>query len=384
MTKTFFIEANFSGVTHKIINKSFLGALELAFPDSPIQLIADESHVRNICPQESENIHSFTIDYEREQRKISRSGWNFYLAPFKRFITLSKMFKKANFKSGDRLFFASNNEYDLLFGFFFSKLFPSSEVVFVCHANLNEIHSWKSRNPARSFFDYETSIKRLAGSRVKLLCLEDHIEHNLVKTIPDLKSNVYVIHHPIDSIDTTHSVASEKMTLCFVGILSKEKHPEKFAELTERMDGSKFCSSVAGWSPSQSTLEFKDCISYPSNSQLSHFELEERLRGSDFICVFHDDSYYSLSGSGVIIDAIKYCKPIVYLESKLITNLEKVYGHIGVTGSNILEIAQKLNSVSQQDIDNMKFNLKKIQQDRYFTKSADKLIDLYNFSVSAR
>ncbi len=377
MRKIIFIEPNFKGFTHYNVNRSFLLAYINTYHDSKIHVVADESHIANIAKDVESQIQSHYIDYELETKKINRSGWNYYLAPWKRLKMYLKILKKIQVKSGDQLFFASNNEFDFFCGWLLSKRYTNINISFVCHANLNQIYTWQSKNPLRSFFQYKTALQRLAKTKIKLICLENLVAKNLIKVSPCLSQNIKIIPHPIDEIytATTSTNNKDKLNIAFVGILSVEKRPELFEELTNNLDQEKFNCSVIGWAHDKDQYHFKNCIHEPKSSPLDQKLMLELLLSCDFICLLHDPEHYKLSASGVLLDAIKFEKPIIHLDSELVLDIEKRHGEVSITAPSIDELSKKLNIITTSEIQRLKNNLKKIQVTRHYNALKN---DLYN------
>lgn len=354
MKKIVFIEPNFDGVTHFNVNRSFLLAHINTYPEREIHVVADKSHIDNIAQGVEKDISAHYLDYESETKKIHRSGWNYYLAPWRRLAMYFKLLKGIKLKTEDNLFFASNNEFDFFCGWLLSKIYKGINISFVCHANLNQIYTWQSKNPVRRFFQYKTALLRLAYTKIKLVCLEEAVAKNLLAELPALKRNIAIIPHPIDEKTTPQELEQEnkkdKLAVAFVGILSKEKRPELFEALTHQLDANKYNFIVAGWAHKPDDYNLQNCTQPPKSSPLKQEDMLELLRKSDLICMLHDPEHYKLSASGVLLDAIKFMKPIIHLNSELVLDIEKTYGSIGFTASTIEELVNVLNESSDQDM----------------------------------
>ena len=286
----------------------------------------DKSHFENIAKEIKDNIILEEIDYKQEIKNINRAGWNYYLAPWKRLFLYLKKLNKIKIESGDKLFFASNNEFDFFCGWVISNIYNNVYISFVCHANLNQIYSWQTKNPIRRFFQYKPSITRISKSKIKLICLESLVAKNLLAEIPNLINNIKIIPHPIDELEKIQLAKKDKLTIAFVGILSPEKRPELFEQLTQCVNNSKYNFSVIGWAHKPESFNFKNCIHLPSKGPLPQETMQKQLAESDFICMLHEPEHYKLSASGVLLDAIKYKKPILHLNSELVLEIEKTSG----------------------------------------------------------
>ena len=235
-----------------------------------------------------------------------------------------------------------------------------------------------NKNPIRRFFQYKPSITRISKSKIKLICLESLVAKNLLAEIPNLINNIKIIPHPIDELEKIQLAKKDKLTIAFVGILSPEKRPELFEQLTQCVNNSKYNFSVIGWAHKPESFNFKNCIHLPSKGPLPQETMQKQLAESDFICMLHEPEHYKLSASGVLLDAIKYKKPILHLNSELVLEIEKTSGQFSISANSIEELAKHLDSVSQADIELFNKNLEKLQVTRHYKYVAEELRALHS------
>ncbi|MFT6896503.1 MAG: hypothetical protein ACJA13_000905 [Paraglaciecola sp.] len=385
MKKIILMELNFRREAHLNANAGFVQAHRQCFPDTVIHLVADDSHIKAI--KRALNIDTdlvffeHNIDFEKAQGSISRSGFNYYLAPFKRLLFIYSILRKIKAEQNDRVFFLSNTELDFFAVFVIKKiLLRKIDVSLVCHGNLNLIHAWESNNPIRKYMNYRNSLKRLALTDIKLIVFEQFIKNNLLKEISMLKKNVSLIFHPFLCLSVVKKAPIFPFRIAYVGEVNTTKRFYLFEKLAINLNQvckDRFVFDVIG----RSLQLDMDCSFYalkPSNKFLDSKEMERLILNVDLICMFHETEYYSLSPSGIFADAIRFLKPIIHLNSELVIYYETQFGTLGVGGENIAEISHKLQNLTKTDYVNMRHNLEKLKAGRGIEKTAASLLSLFD------
>jgi glycosyltransferase involved in cell wall biosynthesis len=358
------IEPNFCNDQHFMVNRGFLKAHLLGLKKKGITLFGDAAHISAISDGLDEQSLDFRyLDIKKETQRINRNSFNYYLAPFKRLWMYLKILRQFKATRNLRIFLFSHNEFDLFCANFLSRVFETRFYI-VCHSNLNELYSWQSRNPIRRLFQYKTAISRIASSNNILICLEKHIQLNLLKILPEIEAHVIHIPHPIDKLASNQQVnIKNKKVLGFIGKLSDEKNPQLFIELSKLFPTDDFAFHFIGWTPKHN-LDYSNCEMTPEDSPLAQKVIDERIKSCDFICIFHDRNFYDLSASGIFLDAIKYTKPILHLNLPFILNQEEMFGKISVGADDIGSLADSLKQIDDFQIRDFHKNLRSIREQR--------------------
>lgn len=254
------------------------------------------------------------------------------------------------------------------------------DISLVCHGNLNSIYDWQSNNPIRKFFNYRNSLKRLANTDNKLIVLEQSLKYNLLKEISILNNNISVIHHPLLPFNAIKKDSKFPLRIAFVGEINKNKRFDLFEKLAKELDRvckNRFTFDVIG----RSRQLDLDCSIYgikPSKHFLDSKEMESHIINIDFICMFQNDTHYRLSASGVFVDAIRFLKPVIHLNSKIVIDNETRFGKLGIGGSNIEEISNKLHNLTDTDYSNMLTNLERLKSDRSIEATSASLVHIFD------
>lgn len=364
--KLVFVEFNFEGSIHQLINSSMAISLVKAFPDHELHLIGDKTHIDSISQPIKGSLNLLYINVSKETKKIYRNTINYYFAPIKRLNLFVKSFQSIQTSNDDFFFFASNNEFDFFCIWFLVKFKKIQKCAIVLHGNLNEVHAWQSKNPFRLMLNYKSAITRISSLAVKLICLEANVEKNIKKIIPEISANLIVIPHPIDQkhVDYAELSLTRPLTFSFIGKLSSEKGPEQFEDLACKLSSEIYNFWFIGWTDEYVLKNEKHFSLLPKQQFLEQCYIEEKIQDSDFICIFNQDDYYKLSASGVLLDAIKYNKPLIHLGFQLIRDIEEDYGQISIEADSIEELVEKIRRTSFNEIIEMKDRLRKVADAR--------------------
>jgi hypothetical protein len=389
MLKIILIEFNFRREAHLNANAGFLEAHRKSFPNADIHLVADVSHIKAIkCALgivNDVNFFEHNIDFDKMKGTIDRSGFNYFLAPVKRLLFIYLILKKIAPKSNDRIFFLSNNEFDFFASFIIKKIIMKDvNISLVCHGNLNQIYAWESSNPIRKYINYRNCLKRLAQTDIKIIVFEQLIKNKLLEQMSMLNKNIELIFHPLLCMHLLKKDLIFPLRIAYVGEVNSIKRFDLFEKLASNLNQvckSRFIFDVIGRAHQ---LDI-DCSLYalkPSHCFLDSEAMECHILNADFICMFHENDYYSLSPSGIFTDAIRFLKPIIHLNSEIIIYYETQFGLLGVGGDSISEISNKLQNLTVSDYIKMRNNLEKLKSDRGLEKTAESLISLFDNKVA--
>jgi hypothetical protein len=287
------------------------------------------------------------------------------------FFTLLKYIRQSKTQRGN-IVFLSVNEYELVSMYFLQKIFPKAHFTAIMHGNLNSIKRKTGRNPYNKFFSYYRAIKRLKHPNIRVIVLEQWIKNNLTQEYPELAKNVSVTPHPIDKVIVSERQFDiNKIQLGIAGILSPSKNIEAVIKLESLLNEEQQHFDkvkVAYWMYLPKEYEPKFPKALPIKLQdnwLQNADIENFYKGIDFIIWFHGvEKYYEYSASGILLDAVKFKKPLIALSCKSLNEIEKTYGKISISANTEEEIIKKLTVLTKSEYQIMTLNLLKLQQNR--------------------
>ena len=75
-------------------------------------------------------------------------------------------------------------------------------------------------------------------------------------------------------------------------------------------------------------------------------DYEELVKKTTYACYPYDTNSYKLTASGAILDAIRYCKPVIYIKNDYFDSVFKNVGNIGFSCNSEEEFIQKIHDVN--------------------------------------
>ena len=192
---------------------------------------------------------------------------------------------------------------------------------------------------------------------------------------PELCSNLSVVPHPIDElIENPNTFSIDRYKAGIAGTLSGNKNIDVVVKLD------KLCKereSVLGltikyhmYLPPEFASSMSSDLSVPLQSaRLTNDSIHSFYNSVDFIIWFHGaDKYYNLSASGILLDTVKFHKPLLALNCAALGSLESQYGKISVSGDSPAEIIENLASLDADKYHLLLQNMAKLRSDRLYTQ----------------
>jgi len=231
---------------------------------------------------------------------------------------------------------------------------PGFRCHLVLHGDINDMRGPRSRNPLRRLQDYVCSIGRARHADVRMLTLENHIRTNIDAILPGTAPYIDVFRHPClpVSIDwAAANPAERELRFGLLGIAGRSKGLDVFARLALR------ARRDLGRQPSfrligklQSGTEHLDLggISGPlpfSKEWLPRAQFDDELTRLHYVILPYNMDYYGLSASGVLLDVLRWRKPMIAFDTPVVRELVAQFGDIGYICQSEDEMAQVIDSL---------------------------------------
>jgi hypothetical protein len=368
MNNTIILELNMPGQSHTMVNKAFVN--RYSGKKNSINLVCMHEHFVALELSDSKNVKhkNFETLNFREILNKQKSKFRKFLTVFKNLYHLIKNEQTQNID----ILFLSVNEYELVSIFFLQKIFPKANFTAIIHGNLSQIKQKTGRNPYHRFFNYYHAIKRLKHPKIELVVLEHWVRNNLVKEYPELTTNVVVWPHPIDQvIQSKKTFDIKNVKIGIAGILSPSKNIESVIELEK---------IISEDNKIKDNMSVEYCMYMPKEHEeklpkelpiklqddwLKNEQIEDFYKNIDFVIWFHGvDKYYQFSASGILLDAIKFGKPLIALSCEALTSVEKEFGQVSLNAETPKKVAQLLTTLTKTSYAQLKANLHTAQKAR--------------------
>ncbi|ABU69694.1 hypothetical protein [Vibrio campbellii] len=356
--KVYLIEPFCIGKEHIINNITFL---ESFFDDervSDVKFFSDKKHgeevlgLLDITTKTEKKIEFISI-------RIDRS--NYFKRVLNEFINTCRVFFLS--EKNTVLLFLSINETSQLIVKLLNVIFKR-KIVLIPHAiltTLNENVSSGRYAWLKKILCFEFWIGKLNSKKIKYLILGKHIEVKM-KAMNKLDGvNYLVIPLPYlydEGVDNFRQ-CSNKLTISFIGVGSKDKNIEKFYQLAAKYEGVIQFKHLGVLASDCTLLPEKYGLNISYDSMIPYETLKEGIINSDYIYMNLERKSYELRASATFFDCINLGKPLIidrdsfYYDSELINESHD----IGIKLSFHEDLCEALEGVSSDDYYNMQVNI---------------------------
>lgn len=176
----------------------------------------------------------------------------------------------------------------------------------------------------------------LANTNIQYLVLEESIRDTVRLKLPFLSENIETLEHPISptEVATDEIVLTKPIRFGFLGLADEAKGFPVFLELAKYITtthGQTAEFHVVGRFPKHTihTNGTEVLTTKPGTGLMSRAKFVAGLRPLHFIVLPHDPATYTLTASGVGLDAITWRKPFIARRIPIFETMFKRYGDIG-------------------------------------------------------
>lgn len=194
----------------------------------------------------------------------------------------------------------------------------------------------RRRHPLYRFQDMNTALTLLGNNGIQYLVLEESIRDYAVTSLPQLKGRIEAFEHPISPNEGASEVVAltEPIRFGFLGTALKSKGYSLFVEVANTITakfGRRAEFHVIGRCPEESrSVKGTDVLTtQPASAQLTREEFIRGVAPLHFIVLPYEAANYTLSASGVLLDAIAWQKPVIARGIPPVRAMFQKYGEIG-------------------------------------------------------
>jgi hypothetical protein len=228
---------------------------------------------------------------------------------------------------------------------------PRPEVVF--HGELAAVDGWRSRRPTWRALDLTSSLRRWFRAGGTITVLEEHVVDALAVGFarPCEAGAVKVLPHPTshDPEAVATGPVRTPVNVGFLGIASVAKGFDTFVRTAERLsDEPNVRFRVAGFRggdlPDLSLAALHDALPATGMPRAAYEEIVAEL---DYVCLPLSGDYYRFAASGTVLDAIRYLRPLIALDTPLIRRLVAAAGDIGHVCEDETELEATIRRIAR-------------------------------------
>lgn len=337
-----FVEMTWRWMTHTQGNASLIDLISGALPEHGVRVLANDDHLGELKRLLSigNSKRSSEIDFRPIDVPMHLQGKT-HIVSYKRlwreYRTLLQAISDIDEKDPIILVLLSATSTAVFAASMLARMAPSNFFVHaVLHGNLNEIKSWRSRNPVFRCLDMASVIKADHPRNFRFVVLESSIWKSLEKFNPAAAARTDVIPHLVSSYevpDERDTPFGFPLRFGLVGQATGSKGIDSFLKasdyITAKYPGLAEFYLVGMVRPGDNPARFASLAHSVNGDSLSRSEFVERIQGLHYIVLPLDDDYYTFSASGAVIDAITWEKPVIGTDIPIISDLFRKHGDIG-------------------------------------------------------
>lgn len=360
------------GVSHAPFTHAFLHTIAHAFPDEELAFYADQSHLDAVLGQPDLVLDACLTKHAYvPPPSPPRSFWPRLIATLR---LLKKTWLPVANKAPQVVFFSSEPHH-IWAAKIFKMLHPKFRCHMVLHGDIHSILTPRSRNPVLRAYDFVTALGRHNNPDVRFIALETHIAKNLGQLIPSASSVIDVIRHPCMSTHTPwESAVAPDGTIRFslLGIAGPSKGLDVFARLALHSSRNERRTPdfrlIGKIQPAARSLDLSG-ISGPlpfSEVWLARDLFEREVAATDYVVLPYSMGYYGLAASGVLLDVLRWRKPVIAFDTPVMRELAEAFGDIGYICASEDEMLATIDRLLR-DFDPLRYQLQRTNLDAAHT-----------------
>lgn len=219
---------------------------------------------------------------------------------------------------------------------------------------LSGVMGRRYRHPIRRLQDMRTALTNLGNKGIQYLVLEESIRDKVLKNIPPLSGKIGAFVHPLSPNEGAFDIVEyiEPVRFGFLGTALKIKGYPLFVEAANAITakyGQRAEFHVIGRCPEESkgVKGTSALATQPASVPLSREDFVRGVAPLHFIVLPYETGAYTLSASGVLLDAIAWQKPVIARKIPMFEAMFERYGDIGYLFGDDAELTGAVERILQ-------------------------------------
>ncbi len=327
----FFAEINKTDNEHEVINGCLLQMICNIYKEKEVVFWGAKKHFENLELADHSLISKFFVSIRRPK---DGNKLNWILKYFHEIRLIIRLLRHAKKNKANLLFFSSlsvfgNYAIVSITKYFFKKL----PIVITMHGEMELLKQDPKRSKTEQIFGkILKKALRKNTNNIWYLLLGSTIKKQAIN-LEFLKENqILCIEHPYIFPERSRDPSLQSIpTFGHLGIAKKSKNSQLFFALAKRFSQEildkrvKFKIIGRVWEDLEkevdSLVEYAD-----TQGSLNRSVYSKRISEIDYAIFLYDNKHYELTGSGAIMDAISFQKPILCLKTEYFANLFSLTG----------------------------------------------------------
>jgi len=339
----FVCELGFDDGAHVPFNAGLLATIRAAFPKEELSFFGASAHMEQLKQQVGQPLAG-SIGW----REIlpPRPGTVYFKRLFRELWAIRGLLRTLPQDPTSRLVLTSAYSSTVL-ALKVARGFSSKHtpVQIVLHG-LSGVVGKRYRRPIRRFQDMKTALTLLGNSGIQYVVLEQPIRDRVVKHLPLLSGNIKVLDHPISPNETAFQSIDLSEPICFgfLGLADKPKGFPLFVELATHVTakfGRRAEFHTIGLLPVDTTpVNGTEVLATKPEGRhrMSRANFIRAITPIHYVVLPHEAVHYTVTASGVLLDAIAWEKPVIARKIPIFEALFDKHGDIGYLFSDGAEL----------------------------------------------
>jgi hypothetical protein len=328
-----FCELNFRGRAHVPFNAGLLATVRAAFPEESLFFWGAATHIEELKKELGQQLagviiwkvlHPPTPDVVYSQRF------------FRELCIMRTLFNTIPHGSTSRLILTSAHPSTVVAlkvaRWFWSR---HTTLQIVLHG-MSGVIGKRYRNPIRRLQDMKTALMLLGNQNIQYLVLEPSIRNTAVRYLPFLSGRIEALEHPLCLNNSSCQAVelSEPIRFGFLGLADRAKGFSVFVELAYHVTvkyGQRAEFHAIGHMPPNgiSVNGMQALTTRPGTTLMDRVDFIRRVSSLHFVVLPHEAASYTLTASGVLLDAIAWEKPVIARKIPIFEAMFEKHGELG-------------------------------------------------------
>lgn len=323
------------GMSHGPFTRAFVHTVAHAYPDQSLTIFAHQSHLDSVLHDDADILHHHLTKVPVHHSSLGKQD-------FWRHVYSTLRFLKQTYApvAGQvaQIFFLSTETHLIWAVKLFRLMHPRLRCHFVLHGDINSLRYPRARHPYYRLLDYFTSLSVANHRNVRFIALESHIRTNMIALAPKAAASVDVVRIPCMPDNTawqTFIPVPGRIRMGLLGIAGRSKGLDVFSRLARSVTHSAANQPdfrlIGKIQPGNADLDLGG-ISGPlpfTHDFLPRDVFEKEVAALHYVILPYSMDYYGLSASGVLLDVLRWRKPVIAFDTPVIQELAARFGDIG-------------------------------------------------------
>jgi hypothetical protein len=344
-------ELSFLGRAHIPFNAGLLATIRAAFPREKLSFFAGAAHLEELKKEAGQPVAG-TIEWQEIVPALPGTGyWKRFLRDLNILRSLSEFLTD---HSASCLILTSAYPSTVLAAKLARYLGLKTHVQIILHG-LSGVVGKRYRRPIRRFQDMKTALTLLGNNRMQYLVLEQPIRDMVVTSLPRLAAKIEALEHPISPSEgaTDEVELTEPIGFGFLGLANKPKGFPLFVQVANGVNAKyrgRAQFHAVGHSPmcDARIIGIEVLASKPGSEQMTRADFIRRVSQLHFIVLPHETAPYTLTASGVLLDAIAWEKPVIARKIPIFEAIFKRYGDIGYLFDDDVQLSRIIEEIMEK------------------------------------